>query len=104
MTALSRGGAPERELCVERAKPVCERGAATPTYDGGGNLTYDGAFPYAYDAENRLTTVRQGGAGVASYAYDAQGRRKQTSAGTTQTVYVTVGAWAAKSAPTWKQE
>ena len=50
--------------------------AVTPTHDGNGNLTFDGTFTYAYDAESRLTSVKQGATTVASYAYDAQGRRK----------------------------
>ncbi len=47
----------------------------TPTYDGNGNLTYDGTFTYGYDAESRLISV-SGTSLTASYAYDAQGRRK----------------------------
>jgi YD repeat-containing protein len=70
-------------------------GAVTPTYDGNGNLTYDGTYTYCYDAESRLTGII--GAGtcasptttVASYAYDAQGRRKTKTVGGTTTAYVT---------------
>ena len=64
-------------------------GSVTPTYDGNGNLTFDGTFTYAYDAENRLTAVKQGSATVATYAYDGRGRRKAKTVGTTTTVYVT---------------
>jgi YD repeat-containing protein len=64
-------------------------GAVTPTYDGNGDLTYDGTFTYAYDTENRLTTVSQGGSTVATYAYDAQDRRKTKTVGGTTTVFVT---------------
>jgi RHS repeat-associated protein len=64
-------------------------GSVTPTYDGNGNLTFDGTFTYSYDAENRLTMVKQGSTTVASYAFDAQGRRKLKTVGTTTTVYVT---------------
>ena len=63
--------------------------SVTPTYDGNGNLTFDGTFTYGYDAESRLTSIKQGATAVASYAYDAQGRRKTRTVGGTTTVYVT---------------
>ena len=43
----------------------------------------------SYDAENRLLSILQGSTAVASYAYDAQGRRKTKTVGSTTTVYVT---------------
>jgi RHS repeat-associated protein len=67
----------------------------TPSYDGDGNLAFDGTFTYCYDAESRLTGVlssgtRAGpGTAVATYAYDAQGRRKSKTVGATKTVFVT---------------
>ena len=64
-------------------------GAVSASYDGNGNLTSDGTFVFGYDPENRLLSVTQGGAGVASYAFDAQGRRKQKTVGAAKTVFVT---------------
>ena len=64
-------------------------GAITPTYDGNGNLTYDGTFTYGYDAESRLVSVMQGGVTVATYVYDALGRRKSKTVGSATTIYVT---------------
>ncbi|SFJ52107.1 RHS repeat-associated core domain-containing protein [Bosea sp. OK403] len=64
-------------------------GAVTPSYDGNGNLASDGSFTYAYDPENRLTGVMQGATTVASYDFDAQGRRKQKTVGSAKTVFVT---------------
>jgi RHS repeat-associated protein len=70
-------------------------GSVTPTYDGNGDLTYDGSYTYCYDAESRLTgilssgTCASPGTTVASYAYDAQGRRKSKIVGSTTTIYVT---------------
>ena len=66
-----------------------QAGSVTPTYDANGSLTFDGTFTYAYDAENRLTSVTQGSTAVASYAYDGRGRRKSRTVGGTTTVYVT---------------
>jgi RHS repeat-associated protein len=62
-------------------------GSVSPTYDGNGDLTSDGTFTYAYDAENRLTSVSGSGL-TASYAYDAQGRRKSKTVNGTTTIYV----------------
>jgi RHS repeat-associated protein len=69
-------------------------GSVTPTYDGNGNLASDGSFVYCYDAEGRLTGIVQGSCAaptstVATYAFDAQGRRKLKTVGTTTTIYVT---------------
>ncbi len=63
-------------------------GAATPSYDGNGNLTFDGNFSFGYDAENRLTSAYAAGF-AASYTYNAQGRRKTKSVNGVTTVYVT---------------
>jgi RHS repeat-associated protein len=63
-------------------------GAVAPTYDANGNLTSDGVFTFGYDAENRL--VSASGAGVtASYAYNAQGRRKSKTVNGTMTAFIT---------------
>lgn len=32
-------------------------GAASPTYDGNGNLTSDGTFTFGYDAESRMISA-----------------------------------------------
>jgi YD repeat-containing protein len=70
-------------------------GAVTPTYDGNGSLTFDGTYTYCYDAESRLTGILSAGTcaspttTVATYAYDAQGRRKSKTVGSTKTIYVT---------------
>jgi RHS repeat-associated protein len=64
-------------------------GSVTPTYDANGSLTYDGQFTYVYDVENRLSSITGGGSTVATYAYDAQGRRRSKTVGSAITVYVT---------------
>jgi len=70
-------------------------GSVTPTYDGNGNLSYDGSFTYCYDAESRLTSILSAGTcasqttTVATYAYDAQGRRKTKTVGSATTDYAT---------------
>jgi RHS repeat-associated protein len=63
--------------------------AVTPTYDANGNLTFDGTFTYSYDAESRLTLIKQGATTIAAYAFDAQGRRKTRTVGAAVTAYVT---------------
>ncbi len=60
-----------------------------PTYDANGNLTFDGTFTYGYDAENRLLSVKNGSAVVATYQYDGLGHRKaKTVTGLGTTIYV----------------
>ncbi|QKI81650.1 DNRLRE domain-containing protein [Kroppenstedtia eburnea] len=54
------------------------------TFDKNGNLTHDGKRTYVYDAENRLTAVKEGDKTLASFTYRADGMRKTmtTSTGT----------------------
>lgn len=52
-------------------------GGPTLTYDLNGNLTADGTYSYTWNARNQLTQLTQGATTVASYEYDAFGRRTQ---------------------------
>jgi RHS repeat-associated protein len=63
-------------------------GAVTPSYDSNGNLTSDGTYTLGYDAENRLVSA-SGAGNAASYAYDAQGRRKSKTVNGASTIFVT---------------
>jgi YD repeat-containing protein len=56
--------------------------------DTNGNLTSDGTFTLGYDAENRLVSA-SGAGNTASYAYDAQGRRKSKTVNGATTIFVT---------------
>jgi RHS repeat-associated protein len=47
-------------------------GGVSPSYDTNGNLLNDGTRTYTWDARNRLTGIT----GVASFTYDALGRRQ----------------------------
>jgi RHS repeat-associated protein len=58
------------------------------TYDANGNLTSDGAKTYEWDAERRLTAVKQGGNTLASFSYDSKARRASKSAAEVTTTYV----------------
>ncbi len=62
--------------------------AQTLVYDANGNLCAKGGTTctngttiYEWDAENRLVDVKQGSTTLASFVYDAQGRRAQKVAG-----------------------
>src|SRR5262249_41685007 len=57
---------------------------ATPTWDANGNLTSDGVRSYTWDARDRLTAV----SGVASFAYDAFGRRQMATRGGVTTSFL----------------
>src|SRR5437868_575120 len=69
--------------------------AAAPRATRPAPTATDGTYVYCYDAENRLTNVCSSGScaspgtTVATYAYDAQGRRKSKTVGGVITVYVT---------------
>ena len=72
-------------------------------YDAAGNLLNDGNYAYTYDAENRISQVSlPGSAFVASYVYDAQGRRarKTTTSGTLDFLYDAEGHKVAEIDPT----
>jgi len=45
------------------------------SYDANGNLVSDGVNTYTWNARNQLVQIKQGSSGVASYSYDATGRR-----------------------------
>ena len=67
-------------LCA--SVPPCE-----PSYDLDGNLLTNGVFSFTYDADNRLASISSNGTLLATFAYDAQGRRvrKIISHGGTET-------------------
>jgi len=58
-------------------------------YDADGNLTSDGTRTYVWNARGQLKSVKVAGAVVASYMYDAFGRRESSTsdAGTTSYDY-----------------
>ena len=57
--------------------------------DANGDLTSDGTYTYTWDARNHLTGIAKGRTAVASFVYDAFGRRmsKTINGTTTQFVY-----------------
>ncbi|WP_456726759.1 RHS repeat-associated core domain-containing protein [Bradyrhizobium sp. USDA 3397] len=55
-----------------------------PTWDANGNLTSDGVNTYTWDARNRLTGIP----GIASFVYDAFGRRQTATRGGTATSFL----------------
>ena len=59
------------------------------TYDANGNLTGDGTRTYVWNSRDQLVQILQGGNAIASYSYDALGRRigKTESGITTNYLY-----------------
>jgi len=51
-------------------------------YDANGNLIFDGTNTYVWNARNQLAQVKQGTSIVATYTYDALGRRTSRQIGT----------------------
>lgn len=63
-------------------------GGTAQTHDDKGNLTDDGNQSYFYDAHNRLVRIEDSGSStIASYTYDALGRRTKKDAGGAVTQY-----------------
>ena len=58
------------------------------SYDPDGNLTFDGVFTYAYDADNRLSSVSSNGLILATNQYDHKGRRIRKTTPTTVTTFL----------------
>jgi len=61
-------------------------GEQTLTYDANGNLTSDGQNTYVWDERNQLKSIS--GAIMASFQYDAFGRRTGKTIGTSSTGYL----------------
>ena len=61
----------------DAANQLTTWGGATLSYDNNGSLVTDGTYTYTWNARNQLSTVRQvsNGATLATYGYDATGRR-----------------------------
>jgi RHS repeat-associated protein len=59
---------------------------AALTYDLNGNLTTDGINTYTWDDRNRLASIA--GGSVASFQYDAQGRRTSKTIESAQTAFL----------------
>ncbi len=71
---------------------VTTAGASTITHDDNGNMSNDGTYSYTFNAQNQLTQAKLGTNVVGSYGYDALGRRKTKTAGSTTTRYLWGGS------------
>ncbi|WOB50889.1 hypothetical protein NYR97_05735 [Xanthomonas hydrangeae] len=58
------------------------------SYDESGNLLSDGSRTYVWDDRDRLSQIQQGGATIASFSYDALGRRTAKTEGGTSMQYL----------------
>jgi RHS repeat-associated protein len=72
-------GAETRQYSSNNELIQTKNGSTTTNiaYDDNGNQTDDGTYLYAYDFENRLSTVTRKSDGklIATYSYDSSGRR-----------------------------
>lgn len=87
--ATKKVGANTTTYGYNEANELTTVGGTTYAYDKNGNLIDDGSKLYEYDYNNRLTKVtnKSNGIEVASYEYDADGRRTKKTVGTTVTKY-----------------
>ncbi len=58
------------------------------SYDESGNLLSDGSLTYVWDDRDRLSQIQQSGTTIASFSYDALGRRTAKTEGGTSTQYL----------------
>lgn len=58
------------------------------THDGDGNVKTKGSRSFTYDLEDNLTEIKENGATIAQYEYDALGNRRWAKRGSTETRYV----------------
>jgi RHS repeat-associated protein len=56
-------------------------GSNNYSYDTNGNITGDGVYTYVWGDNNKIAQVKQGSTSVASFTYDALGRRDTMTAG-----------------------
>ena len=68
-------------LTYDSANRLNSWGGHSLSYDANGNLTNDGTRSYNWDAANQLASVSQGGSTIASFIYDALGRRVSSALG-----------------------
>ncbi|MDQ7095870.1 DNRLRE domain-containing protein [Desulfosporosinus sp. PR] len=89
LTSMSLPGLGTKTFTYDADNRITNSGFS---YDANGNLTgvamYGTNYQYGYDAENRLTTVKDaGGQVIASYTYDADGNRLSKTANGKTTLY-----------------
>ncbi len=78
---------------VDAANRLTEVGAQTFSYDANGNLTGDGARTYVWNARNQLAQIKNAaGAVLASFGYDALGRRHSKTVNGVASGYLYDGA------------
>lgn len=78
---------------VDAANRLTAVGAQTLSYDANGNLTGDGARTYVWNARNQLAQITNAaGAVLASFGYDALGRRHSKTVNGVASGYLYDGA------------
>ncbi len=76
--SLARGMLPDAmpSASVDAANRLMTMGAHSFAYDDNGNLTGDGNQTYFWNARDQLIRIERGASVVATFAYDALGRRR----------------------------
>jgi RHS repeat-associated protein len=76
-------------VSIDAANRLTAFGTQTLTYDANGNLTGDGTQSYVWNARNQLTQINDlTGSPIASFSYDALGRRQTKTVNGVSTGYV----------------
>lgn len=92
--SMARTSLPEAATsAVDAANRLTSFNGQTLSYDDNGNMTDDGTQRYVWDARNQLSQIKNfAGAVVATFSYDALGRRQSKTINGIATGYVYDGA------------
>jgi RHS repeat-associated protein len=97
---VSRGGSFDRStlplsatgVTVDAANRLTAQNGATLSYDANGNLLSDGTNTYTWNVRNQLIQISNTQGVVATFSYDALGRRQGKTVNGTASYYVYDGA------------
>ena len=83
--SLTQVGLPQvlSSATYDAANELTQWDTTNPTYDANGSLTSDGVNTYTWNARNQMSLVKDASTGttLASFQYDAFGRRTENAAG-----------------------
>ncbi len=82
-TSQTTSGATTTRTFNAQNETTSVTGGAAPTYNNNGDTTSDSGLTYVYNAWDELVSVKNGSTVIASYSYDALGRRITETYGTT---------------------
>ncbi len=87
-TSQTTSGATTTRTFNAQNETTSVTGGAAPTYNNNGDTTSDSGLTFVYNAWDELVAVKNGSTVIASYTYDALGRKiNETYGSTTNNLY-----------------